>query len=457
MNDKLPPHSIEAEREVLGAMIFNSRDNVPIALEKVVPDHFYDLRNRAVFDELSAMSDIGLPIDQVTLGMRVLKNPKLSEAVGGVASISSYPDMCMAGIEYYIEELLEAFTKRKLLQLCYSVGETIYAGSQPTEEILSAFEADALAIRPTQSVAMKSAKELTRRALERYGKAMETKGQVQGIPTSLFELDRMTGGFRGGQMIVLAARPSVGTTTLAMQMAEAAAMNGYPALVNSLEMNDDSIWDRLIAKRSKVSLWNLINGELTQGDMQALQRSTPEIAKLPIHVDDRSELTISQIRAHARRMKLQHGIGIVLIDYLQLIQPVFRKGVSTNREQQVAEISKGLKAMAKELDVPVVVLAQLNRESESDARKPRKSDLRESGSIEQDADIVLLGFNPDEIKKKKGDDDQAPTDVIPVTWILAKQRNGPTGEIKTVFKKSLMTFENGYEPKGGPITDEDCD
>ena len=122
MNDKLPPHSIEAEREVLGAMIFNSRDNVPIALEKVVPDHFYDLRNRAVFDELSAMSDIGLPIDQVTLGMRVLKNPKLSEAVGGVASISSYPDMCMAGIEYYIEELLEAFTKRKLLQLCYSVG-----------------------------------------------------------------------------------------------------------------------------------------------------------------------------------------------------------------------------------------------------------------------------------------------------------------------------------------------
>lgn len=456
MNDKIPPHSVEAEREVLGAMIHNATENVPLALEKVPADFFYDLRHQALFNELCAMSDMGQPIDSVTVFVRLAKR-KLEEATGGAGYVSGLPDMCMAGIEYWITELRECYTKRRLLQLCHSIGESVHAGTQPMEELLSTFEADALAIRPTESVAMRTAKELTRRALDRYGKALESGGKVQGVPTSLAYLDRLTGGFRGGQMIVLAARPSVGKTTLAMQMAEAAALAGYPALFHSLEMDDDSLWDRLIAKRSKVSLRSLVNGELTQGDMQSLQRSTPETAKLAIHVDDRCDITVSQIRAHARRMKRQHGIGIVIIDYLQLIQPVIRKGISSNREQQVAEISKGIKAMAKELEIPVIVLAQLNRESENDARKPRKSDLRESGSTEQDADIILLGYNPDDVKTKKGSEQPERGDVLPVNWILAKQRNGPTGEIKTVFRKSLMSFEDAYEPAGGAITDDDCD
>jgi replicative DNA helicase len=264
------------------------------------------------------------------------------------------------------------------------------------------------------------------------------QGEISGIATGYDEFDKMTDGLHGGEMIVIAARPSMGKTSLAMGMVEHIAIElGLPVGVFSLEMSAESLSLRMMCSLGRVNLRNIRDGFMAQSDFPKLMQAAARMKAAPIHLDDTAGLSILQLRARARRMHQQHGIRAFVIDYLQLMNSTTRKA-QESRQQEISEISSGVKALAKELKVPVIVLSQLNREIEKDkSRKPRLSDLRESGSIEQDADLVGMLYKPE------GDEDQnAAAAAVPVNFLIAKQRNGPTGDVHLTFLKPYTRFEN---------------
>src|SRR5207342_3320664 len=264
---------------------------------------------------------------------------------------------------------------------------------------------------------------------------------LTGLSTGFTDLDKMTSGLHGGEMIVIAARPSMGKTSLAMNIAEAVAVDQkLPVGVFSLEMTSESLVLRILCSRSRVNLRSVRDGFLAERDFPKLTGAAGKLATAPLFIDDSSGLSILQLRAKARRMSQQFGTKLFVVDYLQLLHSTARR--AENRQQEIADISNGLKALAKELEVPIIVLSQLNREMERDKnRKPRLSDLRESGAIEQDADLVGLLYKP-----SSGDDDEgqpaAEEEAVPVNLLIAKQRNGPTGEVNLTFLKSYTRFES---------------
>jgi replicative DNA helicase len=278
----------------------------------------------------------------------------------------------------------------------------------------------------------------------------QRQGMLTGISTGFQDLDKMTTGLHGGEMVVIAARPSVGKTSLAMNIAEHVAIDlRLPVGVFSLEMSAASLVLRTLCSRSRVNLRNVREGFLAERDFPKLTGAAGKLAGAPLFIDDTSGLSILQLRAGARRMHQQHQVKLFVIDYLQLLHSTSAR--AENRQQEIADISAGLKGLAKELDVPVIVLSQLNREPEKRERgaEPRLSDLRESGSIEQDADLVCLLYKPG-----KGDDDetgsQADDEALPVNLLIAKQRNGPTGEVRLTFLKPYTRFESSAK-----VSDED--
>jgi replicative DNA helicase len=292
-------------------------------------------------------------------------------------------------------------------------------------------------------------KELVRRAINTIEDFHQRQGQLTGLSTGFPDLDRMTSGLHGGEMIVVAARPSMGKTSLAMNIAESVAIDHQlPAGVFSLEMTSESLVLRMLCSRARVNLRDVREGFLAERDFPKLTGAASKLAGAPLFIDDTPGLSILQLRARARRMWQQYGIKLFVIDYLQLLHSTARRA-DQNRQQEIADISSGVKALAKELNVPVVVLSQLNREVERDkSRKPRLSDLRESGAIEQDADLVGLLYkaDPDNPKRAAGgdDDDEAAVelDAVPVNLLIAKQRNGPTGDVHLTFLRSYTRFES---------------
>jgi replicative DNA helicase len=285
-------------------------------------------------------------------------------------------------------------------------------------------------------------KALVNKAINTIEDYHQRQGTLTGIGTGFIDLDKMTTGLHGGEMIVIAARPSVGKTSLAMNIAEHVAVDlGLPVGVFSLEMTADSLVLRMLCSRSRVNLRNVRDGFLAERDFPKLTGSAGKLSRAPLFIDDSSGLSILQMRAKARRMQQQFGIKLFVIDYLQLLHSTSKR--AENRQQEIADISSGIKALAKELNVPIIVLSQLNREVEREkGRPPRLSDLRESGSIEQDADLVGLLYRP----SKAEDEDsasEASSDAIPVNLLIAKQRNGPAGEdVHLTFLKTLTRFES---------------
>jgi replicative DNA helicase len=273
---------------------------------------------------------------------------------------------------------------------------------------------------------------------------------LTGVGTGLADLDKMSSGFHPGEMIVIAARPSMGKSSLAMNIAEHVAVDqGLPVGVFSLEMTAESIVLRMLCSRSRVNLRSVRDGFLAERDFPKLTGAAGKLARAPLVIDDSSGLSILQLRAKARRMSQQHGIKLFVVDYLQLLHSTARR--AENRQQEIADISNGLKSLAKELSVPVIVLSQLNRELEKDKnRKPRMSDLRESGSIEQDADLVGLLYKPSSDDDDGGSAGGDELDAVPVNLLIAKQRNGPTGDVNLTFLKSYTRFENAAR-----VSDED--
>jgi replicative DNA helicase len=444
--DRLPPHSIEAEQGVLGCILLSPNDCLGECIEKLKPGQlvFYDLRHQTLFQTLVEMFDEKQAIDVITLQQR-LKNRQQMESVGGLAYICTLPDAVpsAANLQFYLDIILEKYLLRKMVQTCTGIAARVFDYEGEVDALLDEVERDVLQISQERvSGANASIKELVNRAITKIEEYHANQGMLTGLSTGFLDFDKMTTGLHEGEMIVVAARPSMGKTSLAMNIAEHVALElRVPVGVFSLEMTADQLVLRMLCSRSRVNLRNVRDGLLAERDFPKLTGAAGKMAAAPLFIDDSSGLSILQLRARARRMWQQSGIKLFVIDYLQLLHSTSRR--AENRQQEIAEISGGLKALAKELRVPIIVLSQLNRELEKrgPGERPRLSDLRESGSIEQDADLVGLLYR--ETKNKDGDDEgEVEQDAMPVKLFIAKQRNGPTGDVDLTFLKSYTRFES---------------
>ncbi len=456
--DRLPPHSIEAEQGVLGCILLSPNDCLGECIEKLKPGHlvFYDLRHQTLFQTLIEMYDEKQAIDLITLPQR-LKNKQQMEGVGGLAYLSTLPDAVpsAANLQYYLDIVLEKYLLRKMVQTCTGIVGRVFDYEGEVDALLDEVERDILQISEDRvSGASATIKELVNRAISKIEEYHTNQGMLTGISTGFLDFDKMTTGLHGGEMIVIAARPSVGKTSLAMNIAEHVALElKVPVGVFSLEMTADQLVLRMLCSRSRVNLRNIRDGFLAERDFPKLTGAAGKMAGAPLFIDDSSGLSILQLRAKARRMWQQSGIKLFVIDYLQLLHSTSRR--AENRQQEIAEISGGLKSLAKELNVPVIVLSQLNRELEKrgPGERPRLSDLRESGAIEQDADLVGLLYR--ETKNKDGDEEvDMEQEAMPVKLYIAKQRNGPTGDVDLTFLKNYTRFESAAKVSAEDATAE---
>lgn len=443
--DRLPPHSMEAEQGVLGCAMLSPNDCLGTCIEKFKrgSEVFYDLRHQAIFDTLAEMYDAKEPIDPITLHQR-LKDKNQLDAVGGITYVSSLPD-CVpsaANLEYYLDTVREKFILRKMIQTCTSAVARVYEYEGEVDGLLDEVERDVLKISEERSESTTSSmKELVHRAINTIEEYHARQGMLTGIGTGFQDFDKMTSGLHGGEMIVIAARPSMGKTSLAMNIVESVVLDQkLPVGVFSLEMTAESLVMRMLCSRARVNMRNIRDGFLAERDFPKLTGAAGKLATAPMYIDDTAGLSILQLRAKARRMHQQYGVKLIVIDYLQLLNASSSR--IENRQQEIAQISNGIKALAKELNIPVIVLSQLNREMEKDKnRKPRLSDLRESGAIEQDADLVALLYKP-EAEKDDEDGVAQELDATPVNLLIAKQRNGPTGDVHLTFFKGFTRFES---------------
>ena len=454
--DRLPPHSPEAEQGVLGCVLLLPNDCMGECIGKFKngAEVFYDLRHQTIYGTLAEMYDKREAIDVITLQQR-LKDKQLLEQVGGIAYLSSLPDTVpsAANLSYYLDIVQEKFLLRRMIQTCTEVVGRVYDYEGEVDELMDEVERDILHISESRVQShTDTIKELVKKAINTIEDFHARQGALTGIGTGFADLDKMTNGLHGGEMIVIAARPSMGKTSLAMNIAEHVVIEQrLPVGVFSLEMTAESLVMRMLCSRSRVNLRDVREGFLAERDFPKLTGAAGKLANAPLFVDDSSGLSILQLRAKARRMAQQYGIKLFVIDYMQLLHSTARR--AENRQQEIADISSGIKSLAKELNVPVIVLSQLNREPEKRERgaQPRLSDLRESGSIEQDADVVGLLYKPgksgsDDEDSAAGDDQEA----APVNLLIAKQRNGPTGEVNLTFLKSYTRFESAAK-----VSDDD--
>ena len=451
--DRLPPHAPEAEQGVLGCVLLSPNECVGQCVEKFKSgaEVFYDLRHQVIYQTLTDMYDQREAIDVITLHQR-LKNKQQLEEVGGITYLISLPDAVpsAANLSYYLDIVQEKYVLRKLIHACTGVVGRVYQHEGEVDALLDEVERDILRISESRIEGNTTTiKELVKKAIGIIEDYHQRQGMLTGIGTGFPDLDKLTNGMHAGEMIVIAARPSVGKTSLAMNIAEHVAIDlKLPVGVFSLEMTSESLVLRMLCSRSRVNLRNVREGFLAERDFPKLTAAAGKLAGAPLFIDDSAGLSILQLRAKARRMAQQFGVKLFVIDYLQLLHSTARR--AENRQQEIADISNGIKALAKELSVPVVVLSQLNREVEKEKnRKPRLSDLRESGAIEQDADLVGLLYKP-----SSGDDDDGggeEQDALPVNLLIAKQRNGPADvDVKLTFLKSFTRFESAAK-----VSDDD--
>ncbi len=454
--DRLPPHSPEAEQGVLGCILLSPNECMGECIEKLKTGEevFYDLRHQTIYKTLAEMYDSRAAIDVITLQQR-LKDEQLLEQVGGIAYLSVLPDTVpsAANLTYYLDIVREKFLLRKMIHVCTDVVGRVYDYEGEVDSLMDEVERDILRISESRVQAHSDTiKELVKKAINTIEDFHQRQGMLTGIGTGFHDLDKMTSGLHGGEMVVVAARPSMGKTSLAMNIAEHVAIEqGLPVGVFSLEMTSESLVLRMLCSRSRVNLRNVRDGFLAERDFPKLTGAAGKLAAAKLFIDDSSGLSILQLRAKARRMHQQYGVKLFVVDYLQLLHSTARR--AENRQQEIADISSGIKSLAKELNVPVIVLSQLNRELEREKnRKPRMSDLRESGAIEQDADLIGLLYKPN------ADEDEsaavaAEEDAVPMNLLIAKQRNGPTGDVQLTFLKSYTRFESAAKVSGEDVPD----
>jgi len=441
--DRTPPHDTTAEQGVLGCILLDPRENLNVLIEKVKDESvFYDLRHKAIYVAMVEMSNRNAPIDLLTLSHQLRGDGEL-ENIGGVAYLAELQDgvPSAANLEYYFEIIRDRGLLRKVIYTCTKAIADAYEETSEVERLIGEVEQSVLDIQTEHSISDNpTIKDHVKLAIETIEDYFNNKGTSTGVETGFTDFDRMTTGMHGGEMIVVAARPSMGKTSLAMNIVEHVVLKeGLPVGVFSLEMSADALVMRMLCSLAGINLRDLRDGFLQNRDFPRILDASGKLSKSGLHIDDSGGLSILQLKARARRMCQQHGIKLFVIDYMQLLHSTSRRG-GENRQQEIAEISSGIKALAKELKVPIIVLSQLNRELEKDkSRKPRLSDLRESGAIEQDADLVGLLYKPGGVDD---DSDEAESEAEQINLLIAKQRNGPVGDVRLTFLKGYTRFEN---------------
>lgn len=458
---RVAPYSLEAERGLLAACIMDKESLSLCSEHKLPAEAFFDSKHRILFACLLELLHESIPIDEITLMDRLQRNGQL-ESVGSHAFINQLTDVIetTAHAQYWLTIVREKYLLRRLIRTSIETIERCYEQENSAEVFLEKVEQEIFQIsqdRITQ--ASQHIKIPVEQASIKITNLIDRKPTTHGLTSRFRDLDAMTFGFHPQDMIVLAARPSIGKTSLAMNFIEAIVLpqregvEPTPSLIFSLEMSADQLAMRLLCSRAKVDMRQLRDGFCAKEKQSALARASSEFKKAPLWIDDSGSLTLYELRGKARRLHAKQKLGFIIIDYLQLISGTDSR---ISREQQIAEISRGIKALAKELNVPVMVLSQLNRDSEREKRNPRLSDLRESGAIEQDADVVFL-LNHTQSKEKIGEKPfickkcgyrqepektQPSGDIEEIELIIAKQRNGPVGTITLGFLRRYTRFES---------------
>jgi replicative DNA helicase len=442
---RLLPQSPDAEKGVLSSFLIAPREIGGLCAEKqVTRDHFAIPSHALIYETLLGMWDKNEPIDFITL-TQLLRDRSHLDSCGGAAFVTELFTFLptAANAPYYIDILQEKFTLREIIKTCTEFAARGYDEQDDVPNLLDKVETEVFRIAQDRfKDRVMNMKKLVVEAIGAIEDLYSRRGSITGLATGFADLDKMTDGLHGSEMVVIAARPSMGKTALAMNIAEHVALEQKKAVaVFSLEMSSQQLVQRLLCSRARVNLGRVRDGFLSERDFPALQMAASRLAESKIFIDDTSGLSILELRAKARRLKSQHNIEAIFIDYLQLVRSTSRRA-QDNRQLEIAEISSGLKGLAKELSIPVVVLAQLNRNPEQrtgDSKgRPRLSDLRESGSIEQDADLVGLlvreEYYADSDEEKEASQGKA-------TLIIAKQRNGPVGDVPLTFLKEYTRFE----------------
>ena len=435
---RLLPQSQDAELGVLGSILLVPGQVMGECVEKkITPEHFHIPAHATIFEVLREMYDSRKPIDFIR---------QLLDKVGGPAFITSLFTFVptAANSSYYIEILKEKHTLRQVIVTCNEFSSRSYEEQEDVDSFLDQVETKVFKIAQERLGDREfRIKDSVMEALENIEKLYDRKGEITGLPTGFADLDKMTDGMHSSEMIVIAARPSMGKTALAMNIAEHVSVAaGHAVAIFSLEMSSQQLVQRLLCSRAKVNLGKVRDGFMADRDFHNLTEAASKLADSKIFIDDTAGLSILELRAKSRRMKAQHDIQLIVIDYLQLLRGSSKRA-QDNRQLEIAEISSGVKALAKELKIPIIVLAQLNRNPENrtgeSKGRPRLSDLRESGSIEQDADLVGLLIREEYYADSEEEKQEAEGKA---TLIIAKQRNGPVGDVPLTFIKEFTRFED---------------
>jgi len=435
LKDKIPPHNSEAEQAVLGALLLDP-DAVPQVLRFLRPDDFYVLANKKVFKAIISLYEKGQKADLITLTdeLKLVNELDLAGGAGYVAGLTSLVPTS-ANVEYYAEIVQENSTRRNLLKIASEILASAHDDTQESRLVIEDAQKRIFDVtQSNQTFSYKSVKEILPKTIEAIERLYHTKDAYTGIPSGFADLDNMTSGFQNSELIVVGARPSVGKTAFALTMAQHASVElKIPVGFFTLEMSDMALMQRLIASEARIPSEKLRTGLLKPADFDQLMDAAGRIYDSPLYIVDMPYMKLLDLRTQARRLKSEQNVRILYIDYITLISS---ENLEIPRHEQVAEISRSLKALARELEIPIVVLSQLKRETEG--KRPTLSDIRESGSIEQDADLVMFLHRERETERKPED---RPT-AVETELIIAKQRNGPVGTVEIVFLPAYTRFES---------------
>ena len=431
------PHNLEAERSVLGAILVHN-DAFNTAAQVIDGRDFYRDAHRRIFDRMVTLSERGDAIDFITLKEELSRGGEL-DAVGGPAYVASLVDGVprATNVEYYAKIVKEKATLRNLIYAANKIVANAYEAEQESDLILDEAESLIFAVADDRLKAgFVPMRTLVNESFPKIEQLFEHKRLVTGVPTGFVDLDEMTRGFQGGDLVIIAARPSMGKTSLVLNIAQHVAVQPNMTVgFFSLEMSKESLFIRLLTSEAQIDSHRLMSGHIAERDYGRISQSLNRLSGMGLFIDDTANIGVLEMRAKSRRLQSEHGLSLIVVDYIQLMSA---RGRYENRTLELASISRSMKGLAKELNVPIVVLSQLSRapESRSDHR-PQLSDLRESGALEQDADVVILIYRDDAYNRDPNNPEAGTAELI-----LAKQRNGPTGIVRLAFLREQTRFAN---------------
>jgi len=434
---KVPPQNLEAEQSILGSILLEN-NAINSVLEVLTKGDFYNETHRKIFGVMVELSERNEPVDLITLS-NALRNKNMLDTIGGTAYLASLVDNVpsAANVANYARIVKEKAILRGLIGSATEIITSCYETGTDVDQVLdqaehSIFEISENKVRPSFYPIREIVKDSFRSIEDLYAR----KELITGVPTGFEKIDDLTSGLQNSDLIIIAGRPSMGKTAFALNIAQFAALEGQtPVAIFSLEMSKEQLAFRLLASEAKVDSQRLRKGFLGETDWPKLTTAAGRLSEAPLFIDDTPAITVLEMKAKSRRLKADTGLGLIVVDYIQLMRS---SGFRDSREQEISEISRSLKALAKELKVPVIALSQLNRKVEDRTnRRPQMADLRESGAIEQDADVIAFIYRDEVYNKSEDNPEKGVAEII-----IGKQRNGPTGTVKLAFLEKFTSFEN---------------